>query len=60
SRGVALKSTALDAEDLSERFRGNEPPIFGRIVQDAFVLDMRTVTPHEARQILGCVRNLQW
>jgi len=59
SRAVALKSSALDAEDLSKRFRGNEPPIFGRIVQDAFVLDMRAVTPHEARLILGCVRNLK-
>ena len=59
SRAVALKSETLSAEDLGERFRGNEPPIFGRIVQDAFVLDMRTVTPHEAQQIPGCVRSLQ-
>ncbi|MDH7602083.1 MAG: L-seryl-tRNA(Sec) selenium transferase [Armatimonadota bacterium] len=58
SRAVALQSDALNAEDLSERFRGYEPPIFGRIVQDAFVLDMRTVTPQETRQILTGVRKL--
>ena len=60
SRAVALKTDALSAEDLSERFRGNEPPVFGRIAQDAFLLDVRTVTPHEAQQILGCVRSLQF
>jgi L-seryl-tRNA(Ser) seleniumtransferase len=59
SFGVALKSDRFDAEDISEHFRGYEPPIFGRILRDTFVLDMRTVAPHEARQILGCVQTLQ-
>ena len=59
SRALTLKSERLSAEDLSERFRGNEPPIFGRIVKDAFVLDMRTVSPHEAQHILGCVSSLK-
>ncbi|OFX17760.1 MAG: L-seryl-tRNA(Sec) selenium transferase [Armatimonadetes bacterium RBG_16_58_9] len=58
SRAVALKSTSLSAEDLHERFRGNEPPIFGRIEKDQFILDMRTVNPREALEILSCVRGL--
>ena len=58
SRAVALKSERLSAEDLSRRFRGHEPPIFGRIVKDLFILDMRTVNPQEALEILGCVRGL--
>ena len=58
SRAVTLKSQRLSAEDLSGRFRGHEPPIFGRIVKDLFILDMRTVNPQEALEILGCVRGL--
>ena len=58
SRAVALKSARLSAEDLSERFRGNEPPIFGRITRDVFLLDMRTVDPRETNGIVGCVQTL--
>lgn len=58
SRAVALKSEVLSADDLVERFRGYEPPILGRIAGGLFLLDMRTVDPHEARDILGCVKDL--
>jgi L-seryl-tRNA(Ser) seleniumtransferase len=58
SFAVTLKSEALSANDLGERFRGHEPPIFGRIFRDMFLLDMRTVAPQEIQDILGCVQNL--
>jgi L-seryl-tRNA(Ser) seleniumtransferase len=58
SRAVALKSGGLSAEDLSKHFRRNEPPIFGRIVKDVFLLDMRTVSPKEISEILGCARSI--
>ena len=58
SRAVGLKSDTLSAEDLSKHLRENNPPIFGRIVKDVFLLDMRTVAPHEVVEIVGCVRSL--
>lgn len=58
SRALALKSEKYSAEDLSVHFRDNEPPIFGRIVKDTFLLDMRTVDPKESLEILGCTRKL--
>ncbi len=58
SRAIALQSLTLSADDLVERFRGHEPPIFGRITRDVFHLDMRTVDPQEARDILACVSSL--
>lgn len=58
SSAVALKSERLSADDLVERFRGHEPPIIGRIARGLFLLDMRTVAPLEARDILACVRKL--
>lgn len=41
---VALKSERLSADDLSEWFRGHTRPIFGRISEGLFLLDVRTVT----------------
>jgi len=58
SCAVALKSEALSANDLSERFRGHEPPIFGRIFKDMFLLDMRTVAPQEIQDIVDCVQKI--
>ncbi|MGQ9784779.1 MAG: hypothetical protein ACUVRS_12540 [Armatimonadota bacterium] len=59
SRAVALKSESFEAEDLIGYFRNHEPPIFGQVSLDVFVLDMRTVALHEIRQILSCIRTLQ-
>jgi L-seryl-tRNA(Ser) seleniumtransferase len=58
SRAVALKSQKLSAEDLGRRFREGDPPIFGRIAKDTFLLDMRTVNPHELGDIIGRARSL--
>ena len=58
SRAVALRSARLSAEDLARHFREFEPPIFGRIVKDVFLLDMRTVSCREAVEIAGCAKRL--
>lgn len=58
SRAVALQSEKLSAEDLGRHFREFEPPIFGRIVRDVFLLDMRTVSSKEAVEIVGCAKRL--
>ena len=58
SRAIALKSGVLSAEDLGVRFRGNCPPIFGRIERDRFLLDMRTVEAEEGFEIVNCALSL--
>ncbi|NLN75343.1 MAG: L-seryl-tRNA(Sec) selenium transferase [Armatimonadetes bacterium] len=58
SRSVALKSRGLSAEDLGRRFREWNPPIFGRITRDTYLLDMRTVNPQELGDIIGRARSL--
>lgn len=56
SRAVALKSTRLSAEDLGRHFREYDPPIFGRIARDTFLLDVRTIDPREGPAIVSCAR----
>lgn len=58
SRAVALKSTRLSAEDLGRHFREFDPPIFGRIARDTFLLDVRTIDPKEGPAIVSCARSL--
>lgn len=58
SRAVALKSDQLSAEDLARHFREYEPPIFGRIVKDVFLLDMRTVSAKDVLDIMDCAKHL--
>jgi len=58
SRAIALKSDRLSAEDLAKHFREFEPPIFGRIVRDVFLLDMRTISAKDVLDIVGCIKQL--
>jgi L-seryl-tRNA(Ser) seleniumtransferase len=58
SWSVTLRSEGISADDISRHFRLNTTPIFGRIENDLFMLDMRTVAPVEAAVIVECVRML--
>jgi L-seryl-tRNA(Ser) seleniumtransferase len=40
---IAIAHTRIDAERIAERFRQAHPPILGRISEDRFLLDLRTV-----------------
>jgi L-seryl-tRNA(Ser) seleniumtransferase len=40
-----------NAEELAARFRGRDLPIVGRIVDDRFLLDLRTVLPEEVETV---------
>ena len=42
SKLVALTSRRLSAARLEANFRGNQPPIIGRVEQERFLLDVRT------------------
>jgi len=47
SRAVALKPAEISVNELEERLRKNEVPVIGRIENDLFLLDMRTVADQE-------------
>ena len=43
SRAIAIVARHLSADAIAERFRGAHPPIIGRISDDRFLLDLRTI-----------------
>jgi L-seryl-tRNA(Ser) seleniumtransferase len=45
SYGLALRSRSVPAERLMARLRSGEPPVIGRVVDEAVVLDLRTIVP---------------
>ncbi len=55
---AALTSTALSPEEIDERLRKAKIPILGRISQDRFLLDMRTVQEDELQEIASAVKQL--
>jgi L-seryl-tRNA(Ser) seleniumtransferase len=40
---IAVEQQDVSAERIAERFRGARPPIIGRIHDDRFLLDLRTI-----------------
>ena len=55
---VALKSRDLSADDLSKVFRSHVVPIFGRISEDLFLLDARTIADEDVGEIVACAHGL--
>ena len=43
SYSISLSSCTKTNRDLAKRFRVNDPPIFGRLSGDCFMLDLRTL-----------------
>ena len=39
--------TVIPLEDLARRFRSSKPPVIGRISQERFLMDLRTVFPEQ-------------
>ncbi len=44
---VALQSDYLSPDQIEEFLRQNDPPIIGRIESDHFIMDLRTLMPHQ-------------
>jgi len=51
TRLVALASSSFGPDEIAAGFRRNDPPIFGRVGDDRFLLDLRTVTDEELDEI---------
>ena len=56
SWGVSLEHDTLDAEELAKAMRSRKPHIFGRIQDDQWVLDLRTVNEPERELILESIK----
>ncbi len=48
----------LSAEQQARLFREQSPPIIGRIEDEKFVLDLRTVFPHQDEVLISAVKNI--
>jgi L-seryl-tRNA(Ser) seleniumtransferase len=47
SRCLRIRIDGLSANALELRLRGGDPPVIGRIEDDAYVMDVRTIQDHE-------------
>ena len=58
SWGVVLRVEGLSETQLEERLRSAEPPVIVRIEDNQVILDLRTVSESEEKELLGIVRGL--
>ncbi len=48
----------LSADQQAKLFREQSPPIIGRIEDEKFVLDLRTVFPHQDETLVSAIKNI--
>ena len=53
---VTLVHSQLSASQIEERARRGHPPVIGRIKEDAFLLDMRTVRDEDVKLLVASLR----
>jgi L-seryl-tRNA(Ser) seleniumtransferase len=58
SKLVALTSRRLSAARLEIIFRSNQPPIIGRVEQERFLVDVRTLQPRDDEEIEAAAARL--
>jgi L-seryl-tRNA(Ser) seleniumtransferase len=51
-------SSAVSADQQARLFREQSPPIIGRIENDRFVLDLRTVFPRQDEMLISAIKNV--
>jgi len=54
----SVSSVDLSADQQARLFRQHSPPIIGRIEGDKFVLDLRTVFPHQDEMIISAIESI--
>jgi L-seryl-tRNA(Ser) seleniumtransferase len=55
---VALAPAHRTVDDFAEAMRANDPPIIGRVVDDCFALDLRTILDDEVDEIICAVQRI--
>lgn len=58
TRLLALRPTFCSVSELERRLRCGQPPIIGRIAQDQYLLDFRTVLEREIAEIAAALQHL--
>ncbi|MFC7392770.1 L-seryl-tRNA(Sec) selenium transferase [Scopulibacillus cellulosilyticus] len=58
SYGIAIKHKKLASQTLAWQLRKGDPPIVGRIHEDDFLIDCRTVTDTECEDIAAAIRKI--
>lgn len=58
SRGVGIAINDMTAAMIENRMRRQSPPIIGRIIDDLYLMDMRTVQTDELPEILFAIQTL--
>lgn len=58
SKGIELTIKKLTANAFEETMRKNIPPIIGRIENDAFIMDLRTIQDDDLPEIVCAIENL--
>ena len=55
---IAVETAELSAAEVSARFRSYRIPVFGRIENDRFLIDLRTVAETEEIELLDAIKGL--
>jgi L-seryl-tRNA(Ser) seleniumtransferase len=55
---ISVKSADLSPDQQAKLFRKHTPPIIGRIEEEKFVLDLRTVFPHQDEILISAVKSV--
>ncbi|MBM3240318.1 L-seryl-tRNA(Sec) selenium transferase [Candidatus Poribacteria bacterium] len=58
SMSVAFTSSTISIENLAQQFRNHEVPIIGRVSEGKFIMDMRSTTEEDIREIKQAARKI--
>ncbi len=58
SKCVGIKLKGISVDTIKEDMRGNTPPVIGRIEEDLFVMDLRTIQDDELQIIATAFKNM--
>ena len=58
SKGVGVKVQGISANAVEKKMRGNDIPIIGRIEEDRFIMDLRTIQDDELPIIRNAFENM--
>ncbi|MGE0084327.1 MAG: L-seryl-tRNA(Sec) selenium transferase [Desulfococcaceae bacterium] len=58
SKGVRVRMDGMSVNALEYRMRKHQPPIIGRIEDDFFIMDMRTVASGDIAEIVGALSGI--
>jgi L-seryl-tRNA(Ser) seleniumtransferase len=58
SKGVGVNIEGISANALEEQMRNNECPVIGRIEEDLFIMDLRTILDDELQLVENAFKNI--